>query len=171
MAIPAVLIEEAATERRDAERYRVRIGARWLDSGPVVQRLTIRDLSTSGFLLETDGPLKIRSYLIVDIPGEFSKICMTVWQSGTLHGVTFSEPLSEQQLQNLISLGNLGKTVRPQSALSANSEKVSSEMTTSYDIAYGADERLPVGVAIAVILGMSVSLWSIIIGGIWVAIN
>lgn len=170
MAFPAILIREEPSERRREDRWRVRLGALWLDSGPVGQTLTILDLSTSGFLLETDQQLRAGSHLIVEMPGEVTKVCKTVWNSGKLHGATFSEPLSNTELQVLISSGSV---VGPSfgggahAALSKQPADPSSEIFDDPSIDDG--EKLPVATRLMIIFGTSAALWAIIGVGIWLA--
>lgn len=82
MAKPAILLHDVSDGVRREERWRVRLGVRTKDSKPAAQSLTILDLSLSGILFETDQPLKIHSYLIVDALDEVAKICRHVWNSG-----------------------------------------------------------------------------------------
>lgn len=170
MAIPAILIREEPSERRRGDRWRVRLGARWLDSGPVGQSLTILDLSASGFLLETDQPLSAGSYLIVEMPGEVSKFCKTVWNSGKLHGATFSEPLSETELQDLISSSSViwpsfcGGTQATSFVKPADPSSV-----IIYDPRIDEVEKLPFATRMRIIVGVSAALWALIGVGIWLA--
>ena len=170
MSFPAIIIREESSERRDEDRWRVRLGARWLDNSPEERSLTILDLSTSGFLLETDQPLKAGSFLIVEMPGEVSKICKTVWNSGKLYGATFSEPLSDNELQDLISSSSVVWPSfgggRPTTSI-MQPDDPSSEIFDDPRIDEG--EKFPVAIRLIIVVGASAALWGIIGFGIWLA--
>ncbi len=103
MSIPAIMILEKPVERRREKRWRVRFGARQLDARHHAQPLTVIDLSASGFLIEVSQALPVGSCIIVELPKGVSKICKTVWNSGSYHGAQFSEPLSTAELESLLS--------------------------------------------------------------------
>jgi hypothetical protein len=170
LAFPAILIREEPSERRREDRWRVRLGAHWLDSGPVGQSLTILDLSTSGFLLETDQPLRVGSHLIVEMPGEVTKVCKIVWSSGKLHGATFSESLSNAELRDLI---NSSSVVWPSFGVGTNaaaSEQPADLSSKIFDDPrIYEDEKLPVAIRLLITFGTSAALWALIGVGIWLA--
>jgi hypothetical protein len=97
------LVLEKPVERRREERWRVRFGARRLDARHHAQALTVIDLSASGFLIEVTQALPVGTCMIVELPKGVSKICRTVWNSGSYHGAQFSEPLSTAELESLLS--------------------------------------------------------------------
>ncbi|MGY6552408.1 MAG: hypothetical protein ACXIT4_11005 [Erythrobacter sp.] len=172
MAIPAFLISEEPAELRGAERWRVRLGARWVDSGPAAQSLTILDLSSSGFLMETDQPIKTGASLIVEMSDEVTKTCQTVWNSGKLHGATFLEPLSDVELQGLI---NSAKVVWP--SFGARKEvgstgKSSNHPPVNFDsLRIDAENKRPAAVGLLMVFGTSAALWALIGLGIWLTIK
>lgn len=170
MSIPAILIRDEPFERRVDERWRVRLGARWLDSGPAGQPLTILDLSASGFRIATDQRLKVGSYLIVEMPGEVNKICKTVWNTGRLHGAMFSEPLSEMELQDLIasnsavspSLANGVRVVAIEQPAERSSEII-------HDPRMGEGTKRPVAIRLMIFAGASAAISALVGVGIWLA--
>lgn len=168
MAIPAILIREETNERRLEERWRVRLGARWLDGGPEAQSLTILDLSSSGILLETDQALETGSHLIVEISGEVAKICKIVWASGRLFGATFSEALSDAELQGLISSSSV---VWPRFGAGTQAAPIKRPVHPSPedldDRRVDEEEKLPVAMRFMIIIGVSAALWALIGVGIW----
>lgn len=170
MAIPAILFLEEPSERRREDRWRVRLGARWLDNSPEGQSLTILDLSTSGFRVETDQLLKVGSCLIVEMPGEVNKICKTVWNAGKLHGAMFSEPLSETELQNLIGPSSV---VWPSFANGARVVAIDQLAVPSSEILYvqriGESEKIPVPIRLRIFAGVSAALSALASVGIWLA--
>lgn len=170
MAIPAILMREESYERRREDRWRVQLGARRLDGRPAAQSLTILDLSTSGVLLATDQPLRAGSCLIVEMPGETSKICKTVWNSGKLHGATFSEPLSQSELHDLVRSSSLAWPSFGSGAHPASSEQPADPLSEIVDDP-GVDEgeKLPAAIRMMIIVGTSAAMWATIGVGIWLA--
>ena len=170
LTIPAILIREEPQDGRREERWRVRLAARWLDSGITAQSLTIHDLSYSGFLLETDQPLKIGSCLVVEMPGDITKICKTVWNSGKLHGATFSKLLSDAELRDLISSSSV---IWPTFRVRAPAASIEPPIHPSPEIfdELGSDdgEKFPIAIRLMIIIGTSAALWALIGVGIWVA--
>lgn len=172
MAIPAILFREEPDERRGEERWRVRFGARRLDSNPAAQPLTILDLSSSGILLETEHSLGIDSCLIVEMPGDVTKICKTAWNSGRFYGATFSDPLSDVELRKLISSScvawpNFGVGTPPPSIGSLI--QTSSNNFDEFRLDKG--EKFPVAVRLMIFIGTSVALWALIGLGILLALR
>jgi hypothetical protein len=172
LAIPAILNREEPSERRREDRWRVRLGARWLDSRPAGQSLTILDLSNSGFLFETNQSLSAGSYLIVEMPGGASKFCKTVWNCGKLHGAKFSEPLSERELQDLISSSSVvcppfGGGTHTTSFVEPADPSLENFEHPRIDEA----EKLPFAVRMRIIVGIRAALWGMIGAGIWLTLR
>lgn len=163
MSIPAIMIREESTELRQDERWQVCIGARWLDSSPEAQAITVIDVSASGFLIEVDRHLPVGTSLIVEMPGSLSRICRTIWNSGNYHGAQFSEPLSASELDNLLS---------PKSAIRAVEADCTAEIGSVARewFSSGIDEnqdRLPFATRARVIVGATAILWALLGTGMW----
>jgi len=170
LAIPAALSREEPSGRRREERWRVRLGARWLDSRPETQLVTIHDVSPSGLLLETDEPLRTGSHLIIEMPGEITKICKTVWSSGKLRGATFAEPLTDAEMRELINSSpviwpSFGRGMQPPTL--EQSTDTSREISEDYHI--DDIEKLPIAARLAIIVGTTIALWALICLGVWLA--
>lgn len=130
--------------------------------------MTILDLSASGFLVETDQPLKVGSCLIVEMPGEVSKICKTVWNSGKLHGATFSEPLTERELQDLIRLNSVVWPSFGGGAYTASIEQPADPSSEIFDNPHiDEGKRLPGAIRLIIFIGTGLALWTFIGVGIW----
>lgn len=172
MGISATMLREEPLERRRAERWRVRLGALRLDSGPDAQPLSIRDLSSSGFLFETEQPLKAGACLIIEMPGGINKICKTVWNSGRFHGATFSEPLSDTELDDLVSLSNVVRLASGERR-SAKSGQATTEPASEqwHEVLDESDVKLPVPARILVIVAVSAALWALIGLAVWFAVT
>lgn len=171
MAIPAILFREESKDRRCEERWRVRLGAQRLDGRLAAQSLTILDLSSSGIFVETEQPLGTGSYLNVEMPGGVTRICKTIWNSGKLYGATFSEPLNDAELRDLIasssvvwptfSVGTQRASIEPPIHLSR--EDLS-------DFRADGDEKFPIAIRLMIIIAASAALWALIGIGIWRAL-
>ena len=172
MAIPAILIREQADARRSEQRWRVRLGAHRLDSELSAQLLTVHDLSASGLLFETEQKLGPGSYLIVEMPGKITKICKTVWNSGKFHGATFSDSLSDTELQELI---NSSPVVWLDFAVATNTAPKETPTQGSQGLPDNSiiddDDKLPLAIRLMIIIGTSVVLWTLIGISIWLALG
>jgi len=134
--------------------------------------VTILDLSTSGFLLETDQPLTAGSYLIVEMPGAVSKVCKTVWNSGKLHGATFSEPLSDTDLQVLISSSSVIWPSFGGGTHQTSFVELADPSSKIFDLPpIDEGEKLPFAIRFRIIVGISGSLWALIGVAIWLALR
>ena len=172
MAIPAILFRDELHERRRDERWRIRLGARRLDRDPKGQPLTILDLSSSGFCLETEQPLRTSTYLMVEMPGGLSKFCKTVWCNGTLHGATFSEPLSESELQYLLGMSASDSLSRDADPMAPPRHDALATRPDPLDLSFvDESEKLPFALRMRVIAGLCVGLWGLVAGGIWLALG
>ena len=172
MAIRATLTREEAGDRRREERWRVQLGARRLDGKPADQLLTILDLSSSGMLLETEQPLGTGAYLIVEMPGEITKICRTVWNSGKFYGATFSEHMSDVKLRDLIKTSSV---VWPK--FGAGTRHISIDppiQPTSQefdDTLVDGDHKFSGAIRLTIIIGVSAALWMCIGVGVLLALG
>jgi hypothetical protein len=163
MSIPTVITLETSAERRRDERWPVCLGARWLDARPDATAVGVVDLSASGFLVQIDRPLKVGTCLIVEMPGGLSKICKTVWNSGTYHGAQFSEPLCTAELQSLVASSLSIRVVKPDtdSGLDLFCQE------EGYDAEEEAEERLPFTTSARLIVGATALLWALIGASLW----
>jgi hypothetical protein len=171
VTIPALLIRDEPLERRREERWRVRLGARWLDCRPGVRPLTVLDLSASGFLVEADRTLPIGTCMIVELPDETCKICKIVWSSGNFHGAEFSDPLSASELQGIIDAASvvplpiaLGEPAASDIGLSAQPGSLPDPLT-------GEDAKFSLTTSARIIVGTAAMLWALLALSLWFAID
>lgn len=168
----AALIRENPSWRRRDERWRVRLGAQSLDSGPAAQSMTIFDLSSSGLLLETDQPLRTGANLIIEMPGEITKICKTVWNSGKFYGANFSEPLTDAELRNLVNSSSVVWPTFGRSLRAPSINHCADASPKNFDETYiDETEKLPLSVRLMIILGTSAALWAAIGIGVWLTFS
>lgn len=170
MAIPAILFHDEMSEQRREDRWRIRLGARRFDRDSAGQPLTILELSSSGFRLETEQPLRTNTYLIVEMPGGISKFCKTIWRQGTLHGATFSEPLNESELEYLLGMAVSGDPSHYADPSASTHAHVCDVMPEAFDLSFvDESEKLPFVVRMRVIASLCTALWGLVAGGIWLA--
>lgn len=167
MPLSAVMIQEEPTERRREERWRLRVGARWLDAQPYAQFITIVDVSPSGFLIEVGRELPVGACLIVEMPGGRPKFCKTVWTSGSYHGAQFSEPLSATELASLIHPTQAFDPGQPYDA----NEDIAFAHEELGGLIDEAEERLPLATRATIILGTSAFLWATIGTILWLSVR
>lgn len=167
MPLSAVMIQEEPTERRREERWRLRVGARWLDAQPHAQSIIIVDVSPSGFLIEMDHELPVGACLIVEMPGGRPKFCKTVWTSGSYHGAEFSEPLSATELASLVHPPHSFDPDRPYEA----NEDIAFAHEEFGGLNDDAEERLPLATRATIILGTSAFLWVTIGTLLWFSVR
>jgi hypothetical protein len=171
LAFPAIIIREEFLDRRSDERWRVKLGARWLGGGPLPRTLTILDVSNSGLLFETKEGLRVGSCLIVELPGDICKICKTVWSSGDFHGATFADGLNDEEIRLLIRSRSvfLPSSSEATPASTGYLQDLTSEIQD--DLPIDDEEKLPVSTRLAIIVGATTGLWTLIGAGTWLALG
>lgn len=170
MTIPAILFQDQSLDERGAERFRVRFGASWLDGGQKGPELTIIDVSTTGFLLESSQSLPVDSSIIVELPDNVSKVCRIVWNCGKFHGAVFAEQLSTLELERILAASpivwpNFREEDRP-----VPSGRLAKPEGHEPDVSdFGKEEMLPLVTRGRIIIGTASLLWAIIGGVVWLA--
>lgn len=171
MTLPAILFRERADDDRGAERFRVRLGALWLDHGPGAQELTILDVSASGFLLETDQSLSSNSRIIVELPDDVCKACHVVWSSGRFYGAVFAEHLSTAELERIVGASPVvWPTFREEDRPVSSSRRTDHQQPERYHPNVGEYDKLPLATRGRIIFGSSAVLWGTIGALIWVTV-
>lgn len=171
MALSAILIQDEKLGRRREARWRVRLGVRRLNGIDDGQLLDVIDLSNNGFLLETSEPLKTGSCLVVEIPGGITKICKMVWASGKLHGATFADPLTDYELEELISSASRAWPIASGVPRGAPVDPVESAFASDGQYLSDEDEKLPLSMRLGIIVGLSIVSWVLIGTGAWLALG
>jgi hypothetical protein len=80
--------------QRRASRKRVEGAAQLSHSGLYKVEVTIRDVSTSGFMAECPEPVRIGSYVSLEVPGIGPIEAQVRWQIGGRMGGMFLDPIS-----------------------------------------------------------------------------
>jgi hypothetical protein len=81
-------------KQRRAPRKRVAGSARLRHSGWYKVEVTIRDVSTSGFMAECPASIRIGSHVSLEVPGIGSVKAQVRWQLGGRMGGMFLDPIS-----------------------------------------------------------------------------
>lgn len=79
---------------RRAERTSVSTIGELRHDGPYSLEVTICDVSTSGFMAECPEPVRIGSYVSLDVPGIGPVHAQVRWQLGPRMGGMFLDPIS-----------------------------------------------------------------------------
>jgi hypothetical protein len=81
-------------KQRRTARTRVRGTAELCQTGRYQVEVIIRDVSTSGFMAECPAPVRIGSYVTLDVPGIGPVRAQVRWQLGGRMGGMFLDPIS-----------------------------------------------------------------------------
>jgi hypothetical protein len=81
-------------KQRRAARRRVEGAAQLSQSGLYEVEVTIRDVSTSGFMAECPAPVRIGSHVSLEVPGIGPVRAQVRWQIGGRMGGMFLDPIS-----------------------------------------------------------------------------
>ena len=89
-------------EQHDAAYFRDRREERLAVTGKTTLRhqnwfsieVRVRDVSTAGFMAECSDPIRIGSYVSLDVPGLGPVHAQVRWQIGTTMGGQFLDPIS-----------------------------------------------------------------------------
>jgi hypothetical protein len=85
---------QAFYKQRGAQRRRVDGAAQLSHAGWYKVEVTIRDVSTSGFMAECAEPVRIGSYVSLEVPGIGPVNAQVRWQLGVRMGGMFLDPIS-----------------------------------------------------------------------------
>ena len=156
------LTEDALAEKRYASRKAVSLSLNALIDGEQ-RRVAVRDLSHTGFLVDTMPSLTLDQAIELELPNAGRKTAKVVWAGDALAGCTFLEPISKAELSGaLLKSGFL-------------QAPVVDEPQISEPIAYAAmDEApgtpLPVWARLVVIGGASALAWTpiLLVGSLFI---
>jgi hypothetical protein len=164
----ATLLRQPPHDDRGAERYRIRSGAVRRDHGSDISPITILEVSTSGFLLETEQPLVAGSTIMVELTENLCREASVVWQSGRFHGAQFAQHLSPQELKHILAASpvvwpNFGN----EGAGGSFARGTTQSKQPIYDTEVPDEEKLPFGTRLRIIVGTTAALWAMIIAVGW----
>lgn len=171
LTIPALLIADEPVERRREHRWRIRLGAHWLDCRPAIRPLTILDLSASGFLVEVDGALPVGTCLVVELSDETCKVCKIVWSSGNFHGAEFSDPLSASELQGILHMALVVSLAIGKEEPAASDIGISGEPESFLEPLTEEDAKFPLTTSAMIIAGRTAIIYVLLALSVWFAIE
>lgn len=90
-----------AAEGRRAERRIVNLAASLREEGATVADAEVLNLSTHGFMAQSDLPLQAGQYLFLKLPGVEAMSCKVVWVEDGNAGFEFTSPLHPATLDQL----------------------------------------------------------------------
>lgn len=147
---------DASAEKRYAPRRPVVLTLRaWVDGAE--RRLTVRDLSHTGFLAETVPGLELGNTVELELPNEMRREARVVWAGATQAGCTFAKPISKAAF---------GAALLKSDFVGADAERRPS--LSEHDLTEAEDElppieKLPVWGRITVIGTTSIAVWSVLL--------
>jgi hypothetical protein len=158
-AIRAVLDAKAlSAPRRSVHRRKLRFAARGSAASGVANVL-ILDISTTGFLLETDADLEKGETIELDLPEAIGIQAVVKWTSGNLFGCQFKKPISSAAVSASLLRAPFGPSASPDRTHSRKS-----------DLEGLADRGLSqevVAAKIRRIAGLALVSWTIVAGAAW----
>lgn len=98
MAIAARLEASGAGSQRGADRRTLRFETLGESAAGDARAVRVHNASTTGLLLESDGPLAVGDALDIDLPQAGITTAHVVWASDSLYGCRFDEPISDGAL-------------------------------------------------------------------------
>ena len=160
-------IDEATTEERATARYRMLLKAVGEQPGLGQSDVTVHDLSTEGFLLETDAPMAVGAEISLDLPATGPVSAELVWSSGRFFGGRFYNPLAPSTVNAAAAHSPVvwpdfpGSAKADASLRSAAGEKLIEEQGAL------VQERLPHATRLRIIFGASAMFWAAATGLVW----
>ena len=91
-------ITDAVEDRRRQSRLPVEIEARVRELGSAGCEARVLNLSSSGFMADTDGEFEVGSRIWLILPGGERANALVKWTAGTKLGAEFAEPINLDEL-------------------------------------------------------------------------
>ena len=174
MSFNAQLKYSYSADERGAERYRLLLPASAEKPGSGVIDIVVHDLSTGGFLVETQAPLSVGSEITLDIPQAGSIAAEVTWSSGSFFGGQFLEPLSPAAVTAAFAASRVVwpnfTTGSSADRLPAPTEALVPTFAEAAEPLIVEEPRHPLQVRLRIIVGLSVLLWVPIGGALWTAL-
>lgn len=131
--------------------------------------VALRDISSTGFLIESAAPLAIGCTLTVDLPGAGTSSANIVWSSGQLFGGQFERELSGEELRAIVAASSV---VWPRFREDASFERASPVSTGESKLVAERPRpqepsRFSVGTRTLIIAAASSLLWAAIAVSAW----
>jgi hypothetical protein len=174
MSFSAQLKYSSPADERGAERYRLLLPASAEEPGSGIIDVTVHDLSTNGFLVETEAPLSVGSEILLDIPGAGSVAAEVAWNSGNFFGGQFQTPMSPSAVTAAFGAS---RVVWPNFTTGSSADREAFPATANVTTpqlpqqAAGQQSRHPLHVRLRIIVGLSLLLWTPVAAAAWIAFS
>jgi len=123
----------------------------------------ILDISTTGLLIKTSGPLNVGETIELDLP-EAASVRMDVkWSSGQLYGCQFKNPVSAAT----VSAALLRAPAGPHPSTVLSRPQFTGVADAGQDIV--EEEKLPFAVRMRWLAGLTIASWAVVISPVYVA--
>ncbi len=164
MAASANLSIREFEERRSVGRRRTGIRARCIGGQAAATDVKIHNASVNGFSFSSEHIFSPGSHLILDVQGKFCKIFQIIWQKDGKYGAFFSETLSYSELSYLtLTYQDNDMGLVNSQAVNKRKENLSLDDDLKMkNLDFLSDRKLPPGVSLLIIMGMSCFFWWII---------
>ena len=160
-------IEQDHGDERGAERFRLRLNSGAGFDAPRADGVTVLDLSTGGFLIETDASLDVGASISFTLPVTGEVTGEIVWASGAYFGGRFERPVPPAAISAALAAS---RVVWPNFAPGSADDRQSAAAPPAPSSGDAA-ARLPLPTRLRVIAGASLLLWSLIGGAGWLTVQ
>ncbi len=165
-------IEQQSHEERGHQRFRLRLGS----SGPDEAgggTVTICELSSSGFLIETDAPLGVGAEVAFLLPVAGNVAGEIVWSSGGYHGGQFRTPLPTEALSATLAASRVVWPNFTRSSAAHRGARAEPPQASLWQAAAAeiGSPPLPLSSRFHIIAGVSLLLWSLIGAATWLVVQ
>ena len=144
--------------RRAAPRRTLHLDIRL---GATGEKVRVHDLSPTGLLIETGAALHEFDQLAVELPEIGTTMATVVWSSGNYFGCQFHDVLPKRAVSAALLRSSFEPALRQAPVALPAAQNPGDEDEEPDDA--GADDRLPLGIRLRVILGTSLALWALIL--------
>lgn len=171
---------------RASGRYRLLLEARAGEAGAGESPVVLHDLSQDGLLFEAEAGIGNGAEIMLDIPNVGPVAARTVWTNGSFYGAEFATPLTPERLKAALAASVVAWPDFASKPLPDLEEIRSQRARPKADAAQSDDAhgpvaqiagqedsypKLPLPVRIRIIVGLSLALWTAILGLAWLALG
>ncbi|WP_294392175.1 PilZ domain-containing protein [uncultured Sphingomonas sp.] len=102
MSFSALVRDVPIQDDQRPNRYRTQIQASASPDQSPARPVIVHNISSHGLLVEAQGLLPADHPILFDIPGLGSRLAQVAWNSGSLYGCEFQQPLSEAAVRRKV---------------------------------------------------------------------
>ena len=160
-----------SADQRASDRRVLRLEAR-VATPDGEDGIQVRNLSSTGLLLEGVTGVVAGAEIEVELPGGTSHRAEVVWADETLFGCRFAKPLSQAQLSAALLRSaprapdaDPAKPLTPAEALARLREHWDDE--PEVEVAFKSQQKLPLGTRLWIIGGLATTGWAVPAAAAW----